>query len=44
MSNIRADLCLRPIRFAFLVRPDDVNRTLEIFQINTCLWGGKSNL
>lgn len=43
MSNIRVDLYLRPIRFAFLVRPDDIKRTLEIFQINTCLWGGKFN-
>lgn len=43
MSNVRADLRLRPIRFAFLVRPDDKKRTLEIFRINTCLWGGKYN-
>lgn len=43
MSHISADVRLRPIRFAFLVRPDDRKRTLEIFKINTCLWGGKFN-
>jgi hypothetical protein len=43
MSNITADVRLRPIRFAFLVRPDDRKRTLEIFKVNTCLWGGKFN-
>lgn len=43
MSNIRVDLYLRPIRFAFLVRPDDIKSTLEIFKINSCLWGGKFN-
>ncbi len=43
MSNISLSLRLRPIRFAFLVRPDDAKRTLEIFRINTCLWGGKYN-
>jgi len=43
MGNISVDLRLRPIRFAFLVRPDDGKRLLQIFQINTCLWGGKFN-
>lgn len=43
MSQISADVRLRPIRFAFLVRPDDKKRTLEIFKINTCLWGGNFN-
>ena len=43
MSNVSVTLRLRPIRFAFLVRPDDAKRTLEIFRINTCLWGGKYN-
>lgn len=43
MSNVSVSLRLRPIRFAFLVRPDDAKRTLEIFRINTCLWGGKYN-
>lgn len=43
MGSITIDNRLRPIRFAFLVRPDDKKRTLEIFRINTCLWGGKYN-
>jgi hypothetical protein len=43
MSHITADIRLRPIRFAFLVRPDDKKHTLEIFKVNTCLWGGKFN-
>lgn len=43
MSYITADVRLRPIRFAFLVRPDDKKRMLDIFKVNTCLWGGKFN-
>lgn len=43
MGSINVNIRLRPIRFAFLVRPDDKKHTLEIFRINTCLWGGKYN-
>ena len=44
MNNIRVDIRLRPIRFGFLVRPDDAEKNvLEIFRINTCLWGGRFN-
>jgi len=43
MGNININTRLRPIRFAFLVRPNDQKRTLEIFRINTCLWGGQYN-
>ncbi len=43
MDSININIRLRPIRFAFLVRPDDKKRALEIFRINTCLWGGKYN-
>ena len=43
MNNIRVDIRLRPIRFGFLVRPDDAKNALEIFRINTCLWGGMFN-
>ena len=43
MSQINVQVRLRPVRFAFLVRPDDKKRVLEIFQVNTCLWGGKYN-
>ncbi len=42
-SNISINLRLRPIRFAFLIRPDDQKHTLEAFLINTCLWGGTYN-
>lgn len=43
MNNIHVDIRLRPIRFGFLVRPDDAENILEIFRINTCLWGGMFN-
>ena len=43
MNNIRVDIRSRPIRFGFLVRPDDKEKVLEIFRINTCLWGGIFN-
>lgn len=43
MSHISVHVRLRPVRFAFLVRPDDGNRTLEILRISTCLWGGSYN-
>ncbi len=43
MGNININTRLRPIRFAFLVRPNDRKRTLEIFRTNTCLWGGQYN-
>lgn len=43
MNNIQIDLRLRPIRFGFLVRPTDKAKILEIFRLNTCLWGGMFN-
>ncbi|MBB5535054.1 hypothetical protein [Rhizobium giardinii] len=43
MSHISVTVRLRPVRFAFLVRPTDTAALLEIFRINTCLWGGKYN-
>jgi hypothetical protein len=43
MSHISANVRLRPVRFGFLVRPDDAKRTFEIFRINTSLWGGQFN-
>ena len=43
MNSIRVDIRLRPIRFGFLVRPDDKEKVWEIFRINTCLWGGRFN-
>ena len=43
MSQISAHVRLRPIRFGFLVRPDDGVRLQTIFEVNTCLWGGMYN-
>lgn len=43
MPHVSVHVRLRPVRFAFLVRPDDKKRVIEIFQNNTCLWGGKYN-
>ncbi|MCF6777490.1 hypothetical protein L3V83_13050 [Thiotrichales bacterium 19X7-9] len=43
MNNVNMNLKLRPIRFVFLVRPTDQKNILEIFKINTCLWGGMYN-
>ncbi len=43
MPHISVHVRLRPVRFAFLVRPNDRKRALEIFRVNTCLWGGKYN-
>ena len=43
MSHVTIKIRLRPVRFAFLVRPDDRKKVLEILRINTCLWGGKYN-
>lgn len=43
MSHVSVQVRLRPVRFAFLVRPDDAKQALQAFRINTCLWGGKHN-
>lgn len=43
MSDVSVSLRLRPVRFAFLVRLSDKRSTLDIFRINTCLWGGQFN-
>jgi hypothetical protein len=34
---------LRPIRLAFLVEPGDSKTLQRVFEINTCLWGGRFN-
>lgn len=34
---------LRPIRLAFLVQPGDSKTLQRVFEINTCLWGGRFN-
>lgn len=43
MNEIKLNIKLRPIRFVFLVKPNDKKNILKIFQINTFLWGGKFN-
>ncbi|HEY8162851.1 MAG TPA: hypothetical protein VIF34_11370 [Methylocystis sp.] len=43
MAHINAEISLRPVRFAFLVRPDDERQVLTAIRLNTCLWGGKYN-
>jgi len=43
MNRVGVHIRLRPIRFAFLVRPNDKRSIQRIFEINTCLWGGIYN-
>lgn len=43
MGTIHADIRLRPTRFAFMVKPDELETLRTIFEVNTCLWGGKFN-
>lgn len=43
MANFLADVRLRPIRFGFVVNPSDADSMSRIFEVNTCLWGGKFN-
>jgi hypothetical protein len=43
MGDLNVNVRLRPVRFAFMVRPEDKASLRKIFQINTCLWGGVYN-
>ncbi len=43
MDNVGVNIRLRPVRFAFMVRPEDRANLGKIFRINTCLWGGVYN-
>ncbi len=43
MDHITANVRLRPVRFGFVVRPEDKANLRRIFHINTCLWGGLYN-
>jgi hypothetical protein len=43
METVNVDVRLRPIRFGFLAKPNDKNSLTKIFQVNTCLWGGRYN-
>jgi hypothetical protein len=43
MTELRAEIRLRPTRIGFLVRPSDKKSLRKIMRINTCLWGGLYN-
>jgi hypothetical protein len=43
LLQIQANIRLRPVRFAFVVKPTDRRRLLDVFRVNTCLWGGVFN-
>lgn len=43
MKEIGVSIRLRPVRFAFLVKPGDAKNLKRIFEINSCLWGGLFN-
>jgi hypothetical protein len=42
-KRLRIHRRVRPIRLAFLVRPNDRDALMRVFEINTCLWGGRFN-
>jgi len=42
-DRITVDCRLRPIRLAFLVKPNDRDTLQRVFEVNTCLWGGCFN-
>lgn len=42
-KSIHIQRSVRPIRLAFLVRPDDKKSLQKIFEVNTCRWGGRFN-
>jgi len=43
METISINVRLRPVRLAFMVRPEDKANLHKIFCTNTCLWGGLYN-
>ena len=43
MEAINVHQVLRPIRYAFVVKPDDLTSALTAVSINTVLWGGLLN-
>ncbi len=43
MDNVNIEQTLRPLRLAFLVRPNDTKSLLKAIEINTFLWGGQYN-
>ena len=43
MSTASASIRIRPIRFAFVIDPQDGAALREVFRVNTVLWGGAYN-
>jgi len=43
MSTTTASIRIRPIRFGFLLDPEDATALRQVLQTNTCLWGGMYN-
>ncbi|MEK7404943.1 MAG: hypothetical protein AAB225_07530 [Acidobacteriota bacterium] len=40
---INARIRVRPLRFGFVIKPDDRAALMRVMEINTCLWGGIFN-
>ncbi len=43
MLTATASIRIRPIRFRFVVDPQDEGTLREVFRVNTVLWGGVFN-
>lgn len=43
MTDLTANIRLRPTRIGFLVRPTDMTSIRKIMRVCTCLWGGLYN-
>jgi len=43
MRNLSAILKLRPVRIAFLTRPNDLRSIRQFMRFSVCLWGGAYN-
>src|SRR5207247_1255648 len=43
MARIIVNRRLRPIRFAFLIAPNNLGELHDVFRIDTVLWGGRHN-
>ena len=43
MGRVAVKVKLRPVRMAFLVKPNDGKALLQVLRVNSSLWGGKFN-
>jgi len=43
MSELSAEIQLRPTRIGFLVRPNDLASVRKVMRASVCLWGGIYN-